>query len=76
MKKSASTSVFDCLQDNVCDLLKDFPEKRRGQNARNNNLATKFPRIEAKFGQRSFCLSMTNAYNNLPILARQFGRIY
>ena len=72
IKKKVCTLVFDFLQDNVCDPLKSyFERKEHVQNTRNNNLVVKVTRMKTEFGRKSFCVTAANVYNKVPILARQ-----
>ena len=53
IRKRACTLVFDNLQQNVCDVMKEyFTKNKHGRNTRNEELSVKLPLMKKEFGRR------------------------
>lgn len=48
-----------------------FGRKVHSDNARNNNLFEKFPKMEKEFGCKSFCVAAANPYSKILVSVRQ-----
>ena len=56
----------------MCSPFKNYFERTaHGQNTRNNNLSVKVPKMKTEFGGKSFSVTVTSTYNNIPISARK-----
>ncbi len=72
IKKKLCTFVFDYLENNECEpFINYFERKEHCQNTRNNNLTWKVPKMKTLFGRKSFSVTATHVYNNIPISARK-----
>ena len=64
--------VFDTLQDNVCDAMKDFiVTNAHGRNTRNDQHLVKIPQVKTEFGRKGFYYLAGKEFSNLPLGARK-----
>ena len=55
VKKRSCNLVFDTLQGNVCDAMKDyFVINAHGKNTRNDQHLVKLPQVKTEFGRKGF----------------------
>ena len=72
IKKRACTLVFDNLQRNVCDMMKEyFIKDTHGKNTRNEELSVHLPLLKTEFGRKKFHLLTAKEFNNRPLHARK-----
>ena len=72
IRKRACTLVFDNLQQNVCDVMKEyFTKNTHGKNTRNEELSVKLPLLKTEFGRKGLYFLAAKEYNNLPLQARK-----
>ena len=72
VRKRAFTVVFDNLQHNVCDVMKEyFTKNAHGKNTRNEEQSVKLPLMKTEFGRKGFYFMAAKEYNNLPLQARK-----
>ena len=72
IKKRACTLVFDNLQRNVCDVMKEyFTKNTHGKNTRNEELSVKLQVMKTEFRQKGLYFLAAKEVNNLPIQARK-----
>ena len=72
VKKRSCILVFDTLQGNVCDAMKDyFVRNAHGKNTRNDQHLVKLPQVKTEFGRKSFYYLAGKEFNDLPLSARK-----
>ena len=72
VKKRSCNMVFDTLQGNVCDAMKDyFVINAHGKNTRNDQHLGKLPQVETEFGSEGFYHLAGKEFNDLPLSARK-----
>ena len=68
----ACNLVFDTLQGNVCDAMKDyFVINAHGKNTRNDQHLVKLPQVKTEFGRKGFYYLAGKEFNDLPLSARK-----
>ncbi len=72
VKKRVCILVFDTLQGNVCDAMKDyFIKNAHEKNTRNNQHLVKLPKVKTEFGRKGFYYLAGKEFNNLALSARK-----
>ena len=72
VRKRACTVVFDNLQHNLCDVMKEyFTKNAHGKNTRNEEQSVKLPLMKTEFGRKGLYFMAAKEYNNLPLQARK-----
>ena len=72
VKKRSCILVFDILQGNVCDALKDyFVINAHGKNTRNDQHLVKLPQVKTEFARKGFYYLAGKEFNDLPLNARK-----
>ena len=72
VKKRSCNLVFDILQGNVCDAMKDYLViNAHGKNTRNVQHLVKIPQVKTEFGRKGFYYLAGKEFNNLPLIARK-----
>ena len=72
IRKRACTLVFDNLQQNVCDVMKEyFTKNTHGKNSRNEGISVKLPPMKTECGRRGLYFLAAIEYNKLPLQARK-----
>ena len=67
IKKRACTIVFDCLNNNICEVFENYFEKRDNKYAtRNNQNTVKLPKVKLETGSRSFYFLAAKTFHTLP----------
>ena len=67
IKKRACTLVFDCLNNNICELFEKYFEKTDHKYATRNNLkSVKLPKVKLETGSKGFYYLAAKAFNALP----------
>ena len=65
--KRACTMVFDCLNNNICELFEKYFEKTDHKYAIRNNLdSVKLPKEKLETGRKGFHFLAAKAFNALP----------
>ena len=63
---------FDNLQQNVCDVMKEyFTKNKHGKNTKNEELSVKLPLIKTEFGRKGLYFLAAKEYHNLSLQARK-----
>ena len=72
VKKRSCNLVFDTLQGNVCDAMKNyFVIKAHGKNTRNDQHLVNLPQVKTEFGRKGFYYLAGKEFNDLPLSARK-----
>ena len=72
VKKGSCNLVFNILQDNVCDAMKDyFVINNYGRNTRNGQHLVKIPQVKTEIGRKGFYSLAGKEFNDLPLSARK-----
>ena len=72
VKKRSCNLVFDTLQGNVCDALKDyFVINAHGKNTRNDQHLVKLPQVKTEFARKGFYYLAGKEFNDLPLSAKK-----
>ena len=67
IKQRACTIVFDCLNNNICELFEKYFEKTEHKYATRNNLnSVKLPKVKIETGRKGFYFLAAKAFNALP----------
>ena len=67
IKKRVCTMVFDCLNNNICELFENYFERRDHKYAtRNNENSVKLPKVKLETGRKSFYFLAAKTFNSLP----------
>ena len=72
VRKRACTVVFDNLQHNVCDVMKEyFTKNTHGKSTTNEEQSVKLPLMKTEFRRKGLYFMAAKEYNNLPLQARK-----
>ena len=72
VKKRSCNLVFDILQDNVCDAMRDyFVINAHGRNTRNGQHLVKIPQVKTEIGRKGSYYLAGKEFNDLPLSARK-----
>ena len=59
--------VFDCLNNNICEVFENYFERRDHKYAtRNNENSVKLPKVKLEAGRKSFYFLAAKTFNSLP----------
>ena len=72
MKKIVCKLILDCVQENVCELFKDYFENINHKRCiQNNNYTFKLPDMNEKIEQNCVAVAGGRIFNDMPLYARK-----